>query len=278
MGSMDPSPKLVIAHRGASGYLPEHTVSAYAMAAGQGARILEPDVVLTRDHVAICLHDVHLERVTDVAARFPDRAREDGRWYALDLDLEEIQSLAATGGERHGMPGERVPTLEAMLHLCAHLSRTLGEEVGVAPELKAPSFHRDAGAPIEDVVAAHLKDFGLHGSDAACYVQCFEADTLRRLRQEHDILAPMVKLVGKDPLTDDELDRIAAHAEILGPSKDLAARDGGELVRRCHARGLRVVPYTFKDDEDETARFLHELGVDGVFSDYPDVALRALTR
>ncbi|WP_416374910.1 glycerophosphodiester phosphodiesterase family protein, partial [Methanothrix soehngenii] len=85
--------KLVIAHRGASGYLPEHTLEAYALAYGMGADYVEPDLVLTKDGVFICLHDIHLESTTNVEEVFPDRAREDGRWYAADFTLSEIKQL-----------------------------------------------------------------------------------------------------------------------------------------------------------------------------------------
>jgi len=94
---------LVIAHRGASGYLPEHTLAAKALAHGQGADYLEQDVVLTADDVPIVLHDIHLDSTTDVADRFPDRARPDGRWYAVDFSLAEVRQLAV--GERLGRDG-----------------------------------------------------------------------------------------------------------------------------------------------------------------------------
>jgi len=87
--------KLVIAHRGASGYLPEHTLAAYAMAYALGADFIEPDLVRTRDGAFICLHDIHLEPTTDVEDVFPDRKREDGRWYAADFDLAEVRRLGA---------------------------------------------------------------------------------------------------------------------------------------------------------------------------------------
>ncbi|EOC0592095.1 glycerophosphodiester phosphodiesterase, partial [Cronobacter turicensis] len=90
--------KLVIAHRGASGYLPEHTLPAKAMAYAQGADYLEQDLVLTKDDQLVVLHDHYLDRVTDVAERFPDRARKDGRYYAIDFTLAEIKSLKFSEG------------------------------------------------------------------------------------------------------------------------------------------------------------------------------------
>lgn len=90
--------KVVIAHRGASGYLPEHSLPAKAMAYAQGADYLEQDLVMTKDNELVVLHDHYLDRVTDVAERFPDRARKDGRYYAIDFTLPEIKSLKFTEG------------------------------------------------------------------------------------------------------------------------------------------------------------------------------------
>ena len=117
---------LVFAHRGASGYLPEHTLEAYTLAVAQGADHVEPDVVATRDGVLICLHDVHLERVTDAAAVYPDRARSDGRWYALDFTLAELRRLQVTAAGRHDLPGCGIPTLDEMVGLGAqHATKQL---------------------------------------------------------------------------------------------------------------------------------------------------------
>ncbi|MEM9800750.1 MAG: glycerophosphodiester phosphodiesterase family protein [Planctomycetota bacterium] len=266
---------LVIAHRGASGYLPEHTLEAYALAYGQGADFLEPDVVLTRDGVAICLHDVVLERVTDVARRFPGRERDDGRFYAIDFTLDEVRELTATGGARHGLRGCGLPTLAEMIALTQHLNERSGRDVGIAPELKKPTFHRENGQSVEDVFARVLREADYVGPSARCIVQCFEHDALVRLRVDHDVDVPRLACIGREAPDESELIALTEVAEAIGPSKDAIAASSGALVAAAHDLGLGVIPYTFDDDEAETRRFFGEYGVDALFTDYPDVALRA---
>lgn len=267
---------LVVAHRGASGYLPEHTLEAYALAVGLGADVIEPDVVLTRDGVPICLHDVHLERVTDVAQRFPGRAREDGRFYAIDLTLDEVRRLSATGGTRHGLRGCGIPTFEEMVSLVRHLEGRMGRPLAIAPELKAPTFHRTEGQDLAGAALAVLRQAGYEERPESCIVQCFEPDTLVRLRGEFRTRLTLLELLGGDTVpTDAALDLIAARADAIGPSRKLVEASGGALVRAARDRGLMVIPYTFKDELEETRRYFRELRVDGLFSDFPDVALAA---
>ena len=127
--------RTVIAHRGASSYLPEHSLAAYAMAHAQGADYIEPDVILTKDDVPICVHDLYLETTTDVAARFPERKRADGHYYAADFTLEEVRSLKLFGraseAERAGIQGYQVVTLEELILLVRHLNRKTGRSVGL---------------------------------------------------------------------------------------------------------------------------------------------------
>ena len=114
---------LVIAHRGASGYLPEHTLAAYSAAYFMGADVIEPDVVLTKDGVPICSHDITLDETTDVAEKFPGRARDDGKHYAIDFTLAEIKTLEKLGREgRVRMPGHTVPTLSEMIEMVQGLN------------------------------------------------------------------------------------------------------------------------------------------------------------
>jgi glycerophosphoryl diester phosphodiesterase len=287
-----PAEPLVIAHRGASGYLPEHTLPAYALGYGQGADYVEPDLVLTKDGVFICLHDIHLEATTDVERVFPERKRADGRWYAADFALEEIRTLRAHERLEDRFPqdaaGFAVPTFEELLELVAGLNRTTGRKVGVYPELKAPAWHREQGLPMEERFLEVVRRHGYRGRDAAIFVQCFERPTLERLRALGSEL-PQVMLLGgeeHDPfVTEAGLGEVAKVADAIGPAKDRVLADP-KLVARAHSRGLKVHPYTFRADrlegyqtfDAELERFYVELGVDGLFTDFPDLARQFLVK
>ena len=267
-------PAMVIAHRGASGYLPEHTREAYCYAYALGVDMLEPDLVLTKDDVLICLHDIHLERVTDVAQRFPGRAREDGRFYAIDFSLDEIRELSATGGTRHRFRGCTIPTFQEFLDLVAHLNDRASGSVGIVPELKAPAFHRAEGHPIEELYVQAIRASGYHVLGSRCVTQCFEPDTLVRLAAL-GVESPLLELLEGDAPSVAQLEQIRTRAQAIGPSKAMIYGTEGQLVKDAHRLNLAVIPYTFKEDEDEARRFFTEYNVDGLFSDFPDVALRA---
>ena len=294
---------LVIAHRGASGLLPEHTLEAVALAHGLGADFVEQDVVLTGDGVPVVLHDVTLDSTTDVAARFPDRRRADGRFHALDFTLAEVKTLRVTErfdpatGERV-FPGRfpagaaefRVPTLAEELELVGGLNRTTGRTVGVYPELKRPDVHRAAGRDLAAAVLAVLAGHGYRTRTDACFLQCFDGGELRRVRNELGCDLRLVRLV-EDVPTDDELRAIAAVAGGLGPplsaviAVDADGRDVDTgLVGRAHAAGLSVHPWTaradappaFAADFPELHRDLRAAGVDGLFTDFPGRSRRLL--
>jgi glycerophosphoryl diester phosphodiesterase len=280
--------QIVIAHRGASGYLPEHTLEAYAMAYGLGADYIEPDVVLTKDGHFICLHDIHLDATTNVEEVFPDRGRKDGRYYAADFSLAEIKSLRAVERLEKRFPKNQssfeVPSLVEMIELIQGLNKSTGRRVGIYPELKQPSWHAKEGLPMEAAFFAILKEYGYTEKDSPIFIQCFEAEPLRTLRDELGCRAPQVFLMGSGKLTDEDLRSIAIYAEGIGPSKRMIERDPAVVVR-AHARGLLVHPYTFRADEvpskypnveAELKTFYEAYGVDGVFTDFTDVAKRVL--
>lgn len=271
--------KLVIAHRGASGYLPEHTLEAYALAYAQGADLIEPDVVLTRDGVLVCNHDIHMAATTDVAEKFPDRRRADGKFYFLDFTLAELKTLAIKGRNDPAEPGYQIPTLAEMLTMIRRLNERTGRKVGTIPEPKSPAWHRKEGSPIEEKLLAEYAALGLTRRSDPVVVQCFELDSLRRMRNELKSDLTMVYLTGVT-LDDAALAEAAKIVDGIGPSVKLIEDDGqsvdnNSLVRRAHAHKLKVYPYTFNRDESQTRRFFYDYGVDGVFSDFPDVAVRA---
>lgn len=286
---------IVIAHRGASGYLPEHTLEAYAMAYGQGADYIEPDLVLTKDDVFICLHDIHLEATTDVEEKFPDRKRDDGQWYAIDFTLEEIKTLAVheriEGRFPMGASAFEVPTFAEMIELIQGLNAVTGKNVGIYPELKAPSFHAEEGHPVDVLILEILTKYGYTSSDSAVYVQCFEPDTLKTLRNVHQTPLKLVQLIGDDdrfaPLrTEAGIAMVAEYADGIGPYKgDLDATP--EMAAWARSRDLELHPYTFRADDvaegfgsfdDELKRYFNDLEVTGVFTDHPDAVLDHLSR
>jgi glycerophosphoryl diester phosphodiesterase len=286
-----PSSRLVIGHRGASGYLPEHTLESYALAHGQGADYIEPDLVRTRDGAFICLHDLYLEPTTDVATVFPDRARADGRYYAADFTLEEVRRLRVR--ERldrrfpQGASRFAVPTFEEMIELLAGLNRTTGRRAGIYPELKQPAFHRAEGLAMEEAFLAIARRYRLGAPDSTpIFVQCFEPEPLREMRRLGSSL-PQIFLLDEDAapqVAPAGLDAVVAYADGIGPAKLLIERDPA-LVERAHRRGLVVHPWTFRADdvgagyadlEGELEAFYGKYGVDGLFTDFPDRARRWL--
>ncbi len=275
---------LVLAHRGASGHLPEHTLAAYTLAWSMGADYLEPDVVLTKDGVAICAHDVNMERVTDVAERFPDRAREDGKWYWIDFTLDEVRTLRVTYAGAGGPVGGAVPTFEEFLRLVDRLNAIGGEDgrapVGVIPEPKRPEFHRQHGHHVELQVWTTLVVNGYAAEDDLAIIQCFDLDALKRLDGVGCLLR-LVWLVSEEP-TDAELEHAAGFCHGLGPNRKLLEDDETRtrlpLLAKSREFGLMLYPYTFKDEPAAMARFFHKYGVAGLFTDFPGAGRRAADR
>lgn len=310
---------LVIAHRGASGYLPEHTLEAKAYAHALGADFIEQDVVATRDDQLIVLHDIHIDRVTNVADLYPGRSRDDGRFYARDFDLDEIQRL--TAGERRGNDGVtaafpnrypvgvgnfRVPTLRDEIKLIQGMNRATGREAGIYPEIKLPAWHKSEGVDLSRLVIDQLDDLGYRSKADAVYLQCFDADEVRRIRHELGCKLKLVQLLAENDWgesetdyerlkTPDGLQELAATVDGIGPwigqLVDQAGVDGQPvstgMVRAAHDAGLVVHPYTFRADQlgpgfeslpEMIAWFVETLGIDGVFTDFPDQALQGLGR
>ena len=326
--------KIVIAHRGASGYLPEHSLAAKAAAHAMGADYIEQDLVMTRDDRIVVLHDLHLDRVTDVATVFPARGRPDGRYYVIDFDLAELKQLRLTEGVKRVVDREtaiyprRFPpwrsrfsirTLEEEIELIQGMNHSTGRTVGIYTEIKAPWFHRHAGKDISPAVLTILKRYGYTRRDDRVYLQCFDPRELRRLRStllpEMGMDLKLVQLIAETrwgltlvledgqavPYDYDWMKRPAAMVEIaryadgIGPWMNMLVNPDSlpghpqisALTAAAHAAGLVVHPYTFRldpgkippyatDFDDLLKIFFFQVGVDGVFTDYPDRAVRLL--
>jgi glycerophosphoryl diester phosphodiesterase len=327
---------LVIGHRGASGYRPEHTLAAYELAARQGADYLEPDLVPTRDGVLVCRHEPEIGGTTDVANRpeFADRKKTvalDGvpvtGWFTEDFTLAELKTLRAV--ER--LPQVRqentifdgryqVPTFAELLALRRRLSRELGRELGVYPETKHPTYFQEIGLDLEPMLLQTLRRAGLNRPQAPVFVQSFEVANLRRLRRL-GLRTAVVQLLSASGSPYDTVARgsgptyaelaspaglrgIARYADGIGPEKgqviprlaDGTLGSPSSLVADAHAAGLLVHPYTFRAENtflpvdyrigtdptdfgraiDEQVTFLRT-GIDGLFTDHPDIGVVART-
>lgn len=297
----------IIAHRGASAYLPEHSMAAKLMAYGMGADYLEQDIVASRDGELLVLHDIYLDFVSDVAARFPDRARADGHYYCIDFDLDEIRSLRcgeridpATGEAVYpsrfppGVGDFRVSTLDEEIRVVRALNRATGRQVGIYPEIKDPAWHRENGVELGDRLLAVLEGHGYLKKNQRIFIQCYDYKELIRVREKAGPAVPTIQLIGSrdlegisPPETGERLREIAAYATGIGPSLSLVYLGPGPggaprlstLVGAAHDVGLVVHPYTFRADalppgigdfEALIGLFVERLGVDGLFTDFPD--------
>ena len=287
------APPLVIAHRGASGYRPEHTLEAYRLAIELGADVIEPDLVSTKVGQLVARHEPDISATTDVAQRpeFAARRRTaviDGTamtgWFTTDFTLAELRTLRAVQPREYrsqDFDGRwPVPTLDEIIALAKRESAARGRTIAIYPETKHPTWHRDQGLPLEEPLLAALAREGWTTREAPVWVQSFESGNLRWLRPRTGV--KLVQLVGEaGPL---DFADVASYADAIGANKALLA--DGDFVGRAHAAGLAVHAWTFRDEPRHIdARFggdpLREyafyfaLGVDGVFSDFPDTALAA---
>jgi glycerophosphoryl diester phosphodiesterase len=282
----EPGQGLLVAHRGASAYAPEHTREAYELAIEQGADFIEPDLQITRDGVLIALHDLTLERTTNVRDLYPDRFREEvvrGRtvrvWHASDFSLEEIRRLDAGSWFGPSFAGAKVPTFSEAIEIARG-------RAGIFPETKAPEVYGDRGFDMERLLVAELERHGLSrpGADPATpvIVQSFSLESLAVLRRDLATELPLTFLISGPEagewLTAEGVARVAAVASGIGPAKNLLL-ENPDAVRFAHAAGLTVIPWTFRGDDagtfatvgDEMAHFLFDLGVDGLFTNNPDL-------
>ncbi|HEY7996139.1 MAG TPA: glycerophosphodiester phosphodiesterase [Steroidobacteraceae bacterium] len=335
---------IVIGHRGASGYLPEHTLAAYFLALQCGADYIEPDLVMSGDGVLVARHENEISGTTDVAAQPRFAARRTHRsidgtevhgWFTEDFTLAELKSLRA----RERIPQLRagnarfdglfeIPTLEEILVLVqgveaqrARRAALLGEaspaRIGIYPETKHPSHFAARGLAMETTLLATLARFGYAGAAAPVWLQSFEVANLitlagltelKRVQLIEERGAPFDRVLCGDPcsyadlVTRQGLAGIARYAQAIGPAKALIlARHANDtlgaatgLVAAAHAAGLQVHPWTFRAENqflpqefrrgtDPTAhgdlrgeiRAYLAAGIDGLFTDQPDIAVAA---
>lgn len=311
---------LVIAHRGASGYRPEHTIEAYALAIRMGADYIEPDLVMTKDGILVARHENEIGGTTDVAAKFPERKTTkvvDGDsiagWFVEDFTFAELHTLRAKerlANRTHEFDGKFfVPAFAEVLTLADSAGRRRGRTVGVYPELKHPTYFRSIGLPLEQTLLTTLQEFGLNTSKAEVFIQCFEMEPLRALHKQTSVRLIQLLSGGDIPY-----DRKIAGDTRNGPAlvtpaglKDIATYAFGvglntrmvvgadssakptTVVSDAHAAGLAVhvwtlrkestfLPKRYGGDPLAEVREMQRLGVDGIFSDFPDVVVQGLGR
>lgn len=326
--TLDGAPPIVIAHRGASGYRPEHTLASYQLAIEFGADYVEPDLVATRDGYLIARHEPLLDDTTDVKSRPEFASRRgtkllDGKevtgFFASDFTLAEIRQLRAVQpnpARSKEYDGKfSVPTFEEILDLVERESARRGRRIGIYPETKHPAFHRALHLPLEDRLLDALNRRGLNRAGVPIFIQSFESANLQYLRLETEL--PLVQLMDEGSLIYDDsgtkvmsvnipdhgdgrggvrphsLADVAKYANAIGPWKRQILRDVGKptlltttVIEQAHQAGLHVHTYTFRNEPatlapeyhgdplNEYQRF-YELGIDGVFSDFSDTALKA---
>lgn len=288
---------LVIAHRGASGERPEHTIEAYALALEQGADVIEPDLVVTADNVLVARHDAYLSTTTDVSNRpeFADRRRElFGRndWWVMDFTAAEMATLRAVQPMADRDPSYdgqfAIPTFEDILDFVDAQQAECGCTIAIEPEVKHPEAFAAAGLDPLPLLNQALLDHGLFSENAPVVVQSFDAGFLIRM----NAVAPVrLAMLYSSPDEADgnmngyPLDVVAQFADGLGANKALLLNPDGSstgLLEDAHALGLEVHAWTVRDDRtpivgdnvDDELRALYALGVDAVFTDFPATAVR----
>ncbi len=345
--TLDGSAPLVIGHRGASGYTPEHTLESYAKAIDLGADFIEPDLVMTREGVLIARHEPTLASTTDVASRPEFAARKTTRmldgvsttdWFASDFTLAEIKTLravqpvASRDQSQNGL--YEIPTLDEVIALAQSRSASLGRTIGIYPEIKHSTYHRDLGLPMEDALVSKLHAAYGNTRTAPVFIQSFEVSNLKYLnsttdirlvqlvdaddvnpdgslslvapyRQPYDFVVSGDSRLFSDLLTPEGLAEIATYADGVGPWKPYLLRTVADNVDRngdgvitindrriegdtgvidaAHAAGLLVHTWTFRNDRSQYGfsdpqlemEAYFRLGVDGVFTDYPDTGFAA---
>ena len=295
----------IIAHRGACGYLPEHTLQGVELAHQQGAHFIEQDVVLTKDGIPVVLHDITLELTTNVSVLYPERQRSDGKFYCSDFSLTEIKTLTAherTDEEgnrvfpgRHAGPfdGFEVPTLAEELALIDSLNAKGDHTAGVYIELKQPEYHERIGADLFAAVFRVLEQFDRLNDPLCTVIQCFDPETLKRFKSHDEFSSTLVQLICEEMpsdirgdfdrmQTEEGIEEIATYADGIGPHVPLLFDEEGgpsEMVTTAKNLGLFLHPFTLRADspsldgvnfEQLHKKVFVDLRVDGAFTDFSD--------
>jgi glycerophosphoryl diester phosphodiesterase len=275
------SKPVVVAHRGASGYLPEHTLAAKAAAYFSGVDYIEQDVVLTKDSVPIVLHDIYVDSVTNVSKVYPKRKRTDGRYYAIDFSFQELLELKVT--ERFNpKTGKRyfknrfpayasrfhIHTLADEIELIEGLNKSSGKQVGIYVEIKHPQFHQKENKDITRIVYQVLKSKGyektaFQNGKPRVFIQCFDPETLKHLKFNIKTSMPLVQLIGDNSwgeskadyekmLSKDGIKEVATYAGYAGLwighmfDKKLNPSPSLKLAKKAN---LKIHAYTMRDDQ-----------------------------
>lgn len=308
--------KVVIAHRGASGALPEHTKEALILAHGMGSDFIEVDIVASKDGSLFVLHDTTLEGTTNVKDVFPKRHRKDGRFYAVDFKASELKSLRVH--ERvHPESGEAVfperfpvqskthftmPTLSEMVHLLSGLNQARKKKTGLYLEIKDSEFHQLNKVDVVNLVVNELQVLMSEDQKLEVIVESFNPEDLKRLKNDFKVRYPLVQLIGENSwnearvdytqmMTEEGIQAVATYADGIGPwiyqllrpeSDQVVVTD---LARFAKKSGLFIHSYTARSDslppfakDYNNLMELLILGVqvDGVFTDQPDLANKFL--
>lgn len=297
--------KIVIAHRGASAYLPEHTIEAKAMAHAMNVDFIEQDLVLSKDDVPIVIHDIYLDDVTNVAAKFPNRKRDDNRYYVIDFTFDELKTLQVserfnpeTGEQFYpnrfpkGKGNFKLHSLQEEIELIQGLNASTKKNIGIYPEIKAPEFHQHEGKNLTEIVLKVLTDYGYKTKKDNCILQCFDAKELERIRKELKSKLFLVQLM-EFPEEAKNLEHFATYADGIGPwyKQILSKKIDGKftftsLVDDAHQLDLKVHPYTFRADalaefttfDEMMQALLIDANVDGAFTDFPDLVVAFLNK
>ena len=272
--------KWVIAHRGASGYLPENTLPAFAMAHGLGCDWLELDVILSQDDQPIVLHDTYLDRLTDVKQRFPGRQRQDNLSYALDFYLEELGQLRVSERrdqqENSAFPGRfpqghsrfDIPTLAEVVQLIQGLNHSTGKKVGLLIEIKSPRWHHQQGRDLSQKILEVLEHLSVNDNNCPIILESFDAPEVKRLRYELKAEFPLLQLLEKNSwqesaetdyeflLTKEGLQTLSEHVQgiavwtghVLEGRYLSGMPQLSSLVKNAHELGLKVYTYTLRVD------------------------------